>query len=90
MGWVLSYRPKCLQHRFLLVGAHAWVGGWSPFGCMPEVSDQHFPSMFLSLSFSLPSPLPKHEYIQSLKNIFVERINAGRDLVLQLFTQTST
>ena len=48
----------------------AWVVGLVPSPGVYETTDQYFSftSMFLSLSFSLPSVLSKNKYIKSFKN----------------------
>ena len=47
------------------VNEHAWVAGLVP---QREHARSNDTLMFLSLSFSLPSPLSKNKYIKSLKN----------------------
>ena len=65
--------PAWSQVRFL-VGARGWALGQGPSRGVQEATNQCFShtSMFLFLSFSLPSPLSKNKHItSSFKNRWI-------------------
>ena len=68
VDWVLAYEPKG-RWFYSQSGHMPGLRARSPVEGVWEAADWCFShtSMFLSLSFSLPSPLSKNKYIKSLK-----------------------
>ena len=69
LRWLSMLLPSEKSLVWFLVRAHAWVAGSIPGG--QEATGRCFllTSVFLSLSFSIPSPLSKNKYIKHLKKI---------------------